>query len=154
MTRRELIVCALMTPVGFAGYRVLAASRQRRYVELAVATDGDLLAFRPDELNCPAGAHVRLTFSHTGKYIRQDHDWVLTLPDAAAAVDQAGLAAGERSGYVQRGDRRVLAATPLCGKGEHVSVTFIAPTPGDYPFLCTYPGHGAVMHGVLHALPP
>jgi azurin len=68
-------------------------------------------------------------------------------------VAKAAVAAGENSGWVPRGDRRILAATPPCPKGQHVSVDFIAPPPGDYPFLCTNPGHGEVMHGILHVTP-
>jgi azurin len=153
VTRRGFIVAALTAPVGFVGFRVLAASSRRPEVRLMIATDGDLLAFDPTELTCPSGSLVHLTFHHAGKYIRQEHDWVLTLPGTSAAVDQAGLEAGESAGYVPHGDKRVLAATALCGKGQSVTVDFVAPAPGDYPFLCTYPGHGAVMHGVLHVVP-
>jgi azurin len=146
-----MLASLMMLPAGLAGYRVVAASRKRTEVNLAIFTDGDLLAFKPVELSCPTGALVHLTFFHTGKYITQDHDWVLTLPGEANAVDQAALLAGDASGYVApRGDKRVLAATRMCGKGEQVSIDFIAPVPGDYPFICTYPGHAAFMHGVLH----
>jgi azurin len=151
MRRRDLLAGLLLTPAGFFGYRALAASGHRPQVNLTVATDGDLLAFKPVELTCPTGAHVHLTFSHTGKYIRQDHDWVLTLPGASDAVDKAALAAGEDAQYLPpKADKQVIAMTPMCGKGEQVSVDFIAPAPGDYPFICTYPGHAAFMHGVLH----
>jgi azurin len=150
MRRRDVFLPVLMVPVGFVGYRALAAGRKRPVVELMIATDGDLLAFKPTELSCPTGAQVRLTFIHTGKYIRQEHDWVLTVPGATSAVAMDGLKAGESTGYLKPGDRRVLAATRLCGKGEQVSVEFIAPAPGDYPFLCSYPGHDEFMRGVLH----
>lgn len=154
MKRREILAGLMMAPAGFTAYRVFAAADKRAVVNLTIATDGDLLAFKPTELTCPTGAMVHLTFFHTGKYIRQDHDWVLTLPGAADAIDQAALQAGEAAGYVPpHGDRRVVAATPMCGKGERVSVDFIAPAPGDYPFICTYPGHAAFMHGVLHVTP-
>jgi azurin len=153
MRRREILASLLMAPVGFVSYRVLAASGRSPDVELTIATDGDLLAFKPTELTCPTGAHVRVTFFHTGKYIRQEHDWVLTVPGAATAVAKAGLQAGESAGYVSRGDRRVLAATRLCGKGEHVSVEFVAPMPGAYPFMCSYPGHDVFMHGILNVTP-
>jgi azurin len=148
-----MLTSLLMAPVGFVGYRVLAAPGGSPDVELTISTDGDLLAFKPTELTCPAGAHVRLNFIHAGKYIRQDHDWVLTVPGAVTAVAKAGLQAGEGAGYLPAADRRVLAATPLCGKGEHVSVDFVAPAPGDYPFMCSYPGHDQFMRGVLHITP-
>jgi azurin len=43
----------------------------------------------------------------------------------------------------------VLTATPLCGRGQTVFVEFTAPAPGEYPFVCSIPGHGATMSGVL-----
>lgn len=150
-SRRSLLFAALAIPFGYTPERASAAPKPQ--VQLNIATDGDLLAFRPDHLSCPTGAAVHLTFSHTGKYITQDHNWVLTKPGAAEAVAQAAMAAGENSGWAPRGDQRILAATPPCGKGQHVSVDFVAPAPGDYPFLCTTPGHGAVMHGILHVTP-
>jgi azurin len=150
MKRREVLGGIMLAPAGFIGYRALAASNKRAEVNLTVATDGDLLAFKPLELTCPTGALVHLTFFHTGKYIRQDHDWVLTMPGMADAVAQSAIDAGEAAGYLPQGDRRVLAATKMCGKGQQVSVDFTAPPPGDYPFICSYPGHAAFMHGVLH----
>ena len=152
MTRRELL--ALLTaPVILAGRGATAASGQHPHVNLTIATDGDLLAFKPTELSCPTNTLVHLTFFHTGKYISQEHNWVLTRPGAADAVAQAVLAAGDAGGYVPHGDARVIAATKMCGKGEHVSVDFVAPAQGDYPFICTYPGHAAFMHGTLHVTP-
>ncbi len=147
-SRRPLLMFPLLT--GMFGSRALAAAMRREHVELRIASDGDLLAFKPDRLICPAGVQVHLTFSHTGKYVTQDHNWVLIVPGAAASIEKAALAAGEKNGWIAPGDKRVLAATPLCGKGHEVTVDFVAPSPGDYPFICSNPGHGAVMHGVLH----
>jgi azurin len=152
MTRRDLLGL-LAAPIVLRGRGAIAASGQHPDVNLTIATDGDLLAFKPTELTCPAGALVHLTFFHAGKYISQEHNWVLTAPGAADAVAQAVLAAGEAGGYVPHGDARVIAATRMCGKGEHVSVEFFAPARGDYPFMCTYPGHAAFMHGILHVTP-
>jgi azurin len=146
-------LAALALPIGFIAEPALASSPHRRRLNLTIATDGDLLAFKPDQLMCAAGASVHLTFYHRGKYVSQEHNWVLVAPGAADAVAQAALAAGEKSGWVPKDDPRILAATPQCARGEHVSIDFIAPPPGEYPFLCTNPGHGAVMHGVLHVAP-
>lgn len=148
-----MLIGLLLAPVGFASYRALATPNRSVEVDLKIATDGDLLAFKPTELTCPTGTHVRLTLFHTGRYIRQEHDWVLTVPGAASAVAKDGLQAGESAGYLPRADRRVVAATALCGKGEQVSVEFIAPAPGDYPFMCSYPGHAQFMSGILLVTP-
>jgi azurin len=150
-TRRRLLSLALMAPLAASARR--ARSAERKVVNLTISTDGDLLAYKPDQLTCPTGATVHLTFRHGGKYISQEHNWVLVAPGAAEAVEKAALAAGEDAGWVPRGDRRILAATPQCGKSHEVSVTFTAPSPGEYPFLCTNPGHGEVMHGILQVTP-
>jgi azurin len=153
MRRRELLSGLLSLPILSAARRAGAASGKQSEVSLTIATDGDLLAFRPTELSCRTDTLVHLTLFHTGKYISQEHDWVLTVPGAADAVAQALLSAGDAGGYVPHGDRRVIAATKMCNKGEHVSVDFIAPAPGAYPFICTYPGHAAFMRGILRVTP-
>lgn len=144
--------CLLMLSIEGGTGPALAADAAGPGVELMIATDGDLMAFKPAELSCPTGVRVQLTFYHTGKYIRQEHDWVLTQPGAADAVAQAGLVAGEAAGYLPRNDARVIAATPMINKGQHVSIHFIAPAPGNYPFICTYPGHAMFMNGILHVM--
>ncbi len=44
----------------------------------------------------------------------------------------------------------VLVSSRLLNAGESTVVTFDAPTePGEYPFVCSFPGHWATMRGVL-----
>jgi azurin len=44
----------------------------------------------------------------------------------------------------------VLVASRLLNAGESTVVSFDAPTePGEYPFVCSFPGHWATMRGVL-----
>ncbi|MDZ7933487.1 MAG: plastocyanin/azurin family copper-binding protein [Emticicia sp.] len=45
---------------------------------------------------------------------------------------------------------QVLFATPLVNAGETYRLKFTAPTQiGDYPFVCTFPGHWSIMNGVM-----
>ncbi|MDE0837988.1 MAG: plastocyanin/azurin family copper-binding protein [Kiritimatiellae bacterium] len=37
----------------------------------------------------------------------------------------------------------------MLGPGEEDVVTFTAPAAGTYNYLCTFPGHYAVMNGVM-----
>lgn len=151
LLRRQLLWGLALSPVLLCACRKSSPQvAVRPRVELNVASDGDFLAFKPDELSCPTGALVQLIFHHAGKYITQDHNWVLVLPGTAEAVDSAAAQAGEANGWLPPHDSRIIAATPMCGKGQMTRVQFVAPAPGDYPFFCSTPGHGAVMHGVLH----
>ena len=44
----------------------------------------------------------------------------------------------------------VLAATPQVAPGRKYTLYMTAPEkPGDYPYVCTYPGHGQIMFGNL-----
>jgi azurin len=143
VSRREFVVAVVLLPTAI--FADMPAT-----VSLYVASDGDFLAFKPAELTCPAGARVSLTFHHAGRRVQQKHDWVLLKPGTADAFMQAVLAAGEKDDWMPPDDPRVLAATPQIDPGESVTIEFTAPPPGDYPFVCTYTGHGDVMRGVLH----
>jgi uncharacterized cupredoxin-like copper-binding protein len=49
---------------------------------------------------------------------------------------------------------KVFAHTDLAGPGQMVAVEFTAPAPGEYPFLCNFPGHYAAgMHGTMTVAP-
>lgn len=133
-----------MVPVIFAGC-TLRRTDEEALVELFVETDGDLLTFTPDTLTCRSGAQVRLTFHHRGKYLSARHDWMLTYPDKLEGLSQQLL---ETNGEFAKDDPRILAVTPLADKGGTVSADFIAPPPGDYPFLCST--HPVDMRGILH----
>jgi len=144
--RRHFVAALVLLPLMMLGCAAQRTSEQP-VVDLSIESDGDFLAFRPDTLTCPAGATVRLTFHHRGRFLSAVHNWVLVYPHQMETVDQD---ASKTEGMVSPDDPRVIATTPMCGKGESVTTTFIAPAPGDYPFFCSTPGHGEDMNGILH----
>jgi len=101
-----------------------------------------------------ACTEVTLTLRHAGKLPKEamGHNWVLVNAKDLEAVANAGMAAGLQNDYVAAGDKRVLAHTKTIGGGETTSITF--PTAalqkgGAYKYLCTFPGHHALMQGTL-----
>jgi azurin len=76
------------------------------------------------------------------------HNVVVAKPGTEAQVANAGIQAGEAHDWVKEGPD-VLAHTPLAKPGETTSIVFRAPAAGDYPYICTFPGHAAVMKGVM-----
>lgn len=149
VSRRKALVILLNVSATFAGCRRQRPTKQAM-VNLYIESDGDFLAFRPDTLTCPAGARVRLTFHHTGKFLSAVHNWVLVYPNQMAAVDKS---AEKQDGQVSPDDPRVIAVAAMCGKGETVTTEFTAPAVGDYPFFCSTPGHAEDMNGILHVTP-
>ena len=132
LSRRRLLLGSLALPFTISGCgRRLTSEPQ--IVDLFIQSDGDFLAFRPDELTCRTGAMVHLTFHHSGKFLSALHNWVLVMPNQMEAVDKD---AEKTDGEVSQDDPRVIAWVPMCGKGETVRTQFIAPVPGDYLFEC------------------
>ncbi|QHW00100.1 PVC-type heme-binding CxxCH protein [Spirosoma endbachense] len=44
----------------------------------------------------------------------------------------------------------IVASSILVNPGESYTLEFVAPAkPGDYPFICTFPGHWSIMRGVM-----
>ncbi len=121
------------------------AAPEQQVVDLSVESDGDFMAFQPDTLTCPTGALVHLKFHHAGKIISARHNWVLTYPGQLEALTKEAL---DDDGILPKDDPLVIAATPLCDKGETVTTQLVAPPPGDYPFLCST--HPEDMRGILH----
>jgi azurin len=149
LSRRRLLFGSLLFPLTLAGCR-RPKTAERPVVDLHIESDGDFLAFKPDTLTCQTGAHVRLTFHHTGRFLNAVHNWVLVRPGQMEAVDKYSE---KHDGMVPADDPRVIAVAPTCNKGETVTTEFIAPAPGDYPFFCSTPGHAEDMNGILHVTP-
>ena len=106
-------------------------------------------------LTVPASCkEVTLTLHHTGKLPREamGHNWVLVSAADFNAVANAGMNAGLPNDYVAPADKRVLAHTKTIGGGQTASVTFqssLLKPGGEYRYLCTFPGHNALMRGTL-----
>lgn len=113
------------------------------------------LQFAQRELACHAGERISLTLEN-GDLI--PHNWVL----GKAGTDETIADLAERnvtapsayaSSYVPP-TADVLAHTRLTNPGQSTVIHFTAPAAaGDYPYLCTFPGHTKVMRGVLHVVP-
>ncbi len=85
------------------------------------------------------------------------HNVVITSPGAYARV---GIAAelmatdpdAARRGYVPALPE-VLHASRMLQAGQVQQMELLAPAdPGDYPYVCTYPGHWRRMYGVMHVV--
>jgi azurin len=115
----------------------------------------DQMQYDKQALTVPASCtEVTVTLHHVGKLPREamGHNWVLVNGADVEAVANGGMGAGLANDYVAAGDKRVLAHTKVIGGGQTTSVTLptsILKAGGDYRYLCTFPGHHALMHGTL-----
>jgi len=110
---------------------------------------GDTMAYDKTTLEAKPGEKVSLTFHNVATSPAMQHDWVLVKPGKVNDVANAALAAGPSKDYIPD-SQDILAHTKLTKPGETDTIEFTAPSaPGEYPYICTYPGHFALMKGVL-----
>jgi azurin/glucose/arabinose dehydrogenase len=95
------------------------------------------------------GAKIKLTFTDNDD---MQHNLVVLQPNSADEIGEIALNMGlEGPGlnYVPKSDK-VIAHTKLLSPGDTDTIYFTAPDkPGNYPYICTYPGHYTVMRGVM-----
>lgn len=113
---------------------------------LKIAPKGEQLLFDQATLTVKAGEKVKLTLNNTSS---MQHNWVLVAPGTADKVAQDSITAGAAKEWLAVGPN-VLAHTKLVDSKKSDTIEFVAPTkPGDYPFICSFPGHAMTMKGIL-----
>lgn len=125
-----------------------------KHVDLEIASLANTMAFDKRTLTVPAGAEVHVSFKNNATMSTLPHNWVLVKPGTEASVAAAGLKLGDQAGYLDMRDHDILANVPMAKPGASSEATFTAPdVPGDYPYICTIPGHYLMMKGVLTVTP-
>jgi azurin/HEAT repeat protein len=102
-----------------------------------------------------AGQPVKLTFTNPDAMA---HNVVIVAPGAETEVGTAGNEMAKDPDGIKKDfvptSAKVLFHTKLVDPGRIEVLRFRAPkAPGDYPYLCTYPGHWVVMRGVMRVAP-
>lgn len=117
-------------------------------------TGDDTMRFNIGTLEAKAGEEVELTFKNLGKLPKaaMGHNVVVLQKgtDVPAFANAAVMAAG--NDYIPTGEvpaSQIVAHTKLLGPGESDTITFKFDEPGTYPFICSFPGHWALMKGTF-----
>lgn len=112
-------------------------------------TGNDMMQFSTREIRVKAGTTVTLTLKHIGKLDKNimGHNWVLL----QSGVDLMGFAtvaaSAKETEFIPADTQDVIVHTSLLGGGESDTITFDAPAPGTYQFVCSFPGHFSQMQG-------
>ena len=107
-------------------------------VAIAIGAVGETLAFNNTSITADSGSEVTITFENPSA--NNQHNLVIVEEGTKDAVASDGTAAGPANNWVKPGDDRVIANTELLNPGTSGEVTFTAPAPGTYQFVCTFPG--------------
>lgn len=109
------------------------------------------MLYATKEYTVKAGAKVKMTFDNSGAAAPQPHNVVITKPGTKDAMIAAALSPESAgNGFIPKSPD-VIAHTKTLQPGEKEVIEFVLPAPGDYVMICTFPGHGMMMNGVIHA---
>lgn len=116
----------------------------------------DTMQFNSKAFEVPAGEEVTLVFKNLGKLPKaaMGHNVVILKPGSDVPKFGMGAVAAAATEYVPQGDATkalIVAHTKLLGPGEEDTITFTLPEAGAYPFVCSFPGHFALMQGIITA---
>tara|TARA_B100000579_G_scaffold397138_1_gene376473 strand:- start:773 stop:1222 length:450 start_codon:yes stop_codon:yes gene_type:complete len=118
-------------------------------------TGNDQMQFSVREFAVEAGKAVEIEFKNIGKLpkIAMGHNLVI-LKKGISSISFGGKAASAGANATNAlpdsVKEDVLAYTKLLGPGEKDIIKFTAPSePGAYQFLCSFPGHYAIMRGIM-----
>lgn len=111
----------------------------------------DVMKYDRQLITAKAGTVIQIVLQNPDF---MQHNLVLvkpkTMEKVGAAADKLALDPnGAKMQYVPKMSE-VIQATPLINPGGKYTMTIKVPNaPGDYPYVCTFPGHWRIMNGVL-----
>lgn len=142
------VLIAVMTVSLIAGQSL---AQETRAIRIGVIPGA--LRFDTTKFEATTGESLSITFNNNGL---MQHNWLLVAPGKADAVVNAAMALGSdgmAANWVPD-SKDVLQSTRLVDPGKAAELSFKAPeTPGEYPYVCTFPGHGIIMRGIMTVKP-
>lgn len=117
-------------------------------------TGNDTMQFDLKSFEVESGQKIELTFKNIGKIpkIAMGHNLVILKKGVSAvAFGQKAMVAGANATNALPDSVKgeTIVATKLLGPAESETINFTAPEAGDYEYVCTFPGHFAMMRGVM-----
>ena len=127
------------------------ASAQDAKIEI---TGNDQMQYNIKAFEVTEGQKVVLSFKHIGQLpaIAMGHNVVILKSGTAVPAFATKCAPAKDTGYIPQDEeskKQIVAHNKMLGGGESEEITFTAPAAGDYPFICSFPGHFAIMQGVM-----
>jgi len=118
----------------------------------AFKMEASLMKFNIEEFTVRSGQTIELTLDNLDL---MQHNILVVEPGAADEVAQQAIALGakgQEKNWVPD-NKKILFASKLLDPNKAEVLTFKAPsTPGDYQFVCTFPGHAPVMRGIMRVV--
>ena len=130
----------------------VSGAKRMEAFRITISTVQDKMLYDKKEFSIETGKRVQLTFVNNDF---PPHNLLIVKPGTADEVaNLAILLANDGFKKQWRPDTPdILWGSTMIDYEEKSVISFIAPEPGDYPYVCTFPGHAMLMRGVMHVLP-
>ena len=128
---------------------IFTSCSEKNDVNNILITSDDYMKFDTRKITVQSGKIVKLTLKHIGQLDVQvmGHNFVL-LKKKVDIIEFANKAATARDNqYIPVGSDEVIVYTDMIGGGQETAIEFLPPEPGVYDFICSFPGHYAMMKG-------
>jgi len=137
-----------ITIISAALFQVAAAETK---VEI---TGNDQMQYNIKAFEVTEGEKVVLSFKHIGQLpkVAMGHNVVILKSGTVIPTFASKCAPAKDNDYIPKDEEstgQMIAHTKMLGGGESDEITFTAPAAGEYPFICSFPGHFAIMQGVM-----
>ncbi|HEY1848957.1 MAG TPA: plastocyanin/azurin family copper-binding protein [Opitutaceae bacterium] len=122
-----------------------AASAETNGPKTIEITAGDTMKYSVTQIDAKPGEALKVILTNNGTQPIQvmGHNWVLLKPGTDVAAFDAAALNSKDTNYIPASlSNEIVEHIDLLGPRKSGEVDFNAPTtPGDYPFLCTFPAH-------------
>lgn len=159
--KRALVIISVIVLFANCGSDKKKEDKSKQEVKIAVKQEvpkvkkiaiygNDLMKFNKSKLSAYEGQKVILTLKHTGKMAAKSmgHNIVILQKGVDVTAFAVKAIAASETGYVPKDALKdVVAYTKVIGGGESTTIEFEAPAAGIYDFICSFPGHYALMKG-------
>jgi azurin len=134
----------------------LLSARAQEAKEVTLTADKIQFIYDIKEFTVKPGQKVKLTLINPADSVtRQPHNVLIVKPGKKDVVGMAANNGMADPAFLTTKNAipespEILHHSKLVQAGQQDTIEFTAPAEvGDYPYLCTYPGHWAIMNGVM-----
>ena len=116
----------------------------------------DTMQFDKKAFDVAVGEEIKLVFTNKGKLPKaaMGHNVVILKLGTNVMAFGGGAISAAATDYVPQDGpmaAQVIANTKVLGPGESETITFKLDAAGEYNFICSFPGHYALMKGAITA---
>jgi azurin len=147
--KSHLAILTLFAAVCAVGTNALVAAAAPRTIEI---TANDQMKYSLTTIEAKSGESLKVVLTNAGTLPKEamGHNWVLLKAGTDIAAFATASIMAKDTDYIAASQKdKVIASIGVLGPKKSGETTFTAPAPGEYNFICSFPGHYMLMKGTL-----